>query len=758
MSNIERREFLKLIGAGSVGVGAGFALGEANKSPVEFLVPYPIPPEEFSPGIATLYNSVCTMCQAGCGITVRTREGRAKKIEGNPLHPVNQGRLCALGQAGLQALYNPDRITAPLLQIGDRGSDAFVETTWGEGIARLTNQLGQLDDRSGVVLLSEGVNGHLAGLFELLMTELGSDRLLHYDFEYPEALHAANERLFGEQQLPYYDLENSTYLLSFGADFLGNWLSPVHYGLGFGKSRQDGAQRGHYVQIEPRMSLSGAAADEWLPAAPGTEGILALGIARELVAKKYSGADKAAWARALESYTLDYVAAATDVAADTVNRLAHEFMAADAALAIGGGAASGSSNGVDALIAVNALNYLVGNIGKSGGVVFNPPRAFGATSKTQRAGYQQMAELADSAMAGEIDVLIINSTNPVFTLPPTARFEEAMGKIPLIVSLSSFMDETTALADVVLPSHTYLESWGDHTPDPGVAFPVAAISQPVVAPLYNTRSTGDIMLSIAQQLGFSSALPWKDMETYLQDRWRSLYAKGAAGAESFESFWQSVLQSGVWGENSKRDSGPARLVTGAINKIAVAPPEHAGASDEFPFVLHPYPLNSIRDGRGANLPWLQELPDPMTSIVYGSWVEINPVTATELGVADGDVVSVESPGGTLTAPIFIYQAIRPDVIAIPIGQGHSEYGRYAKDRGVNPLQILAPQEEPVTGAVALTGTRVKLVPTGRRVELVKTGGVSRELGRGIVQTTGGSHENADHSAKLKSIPITVEPA
>jgi molybdopterin-containing oxidoreductase family iron-sulfur binding subunit len=177
-------------------------------------------------------------------------------------------------------------------------------------------------------------------------------------------------------------------------------------------------------------------------------------------------------------------------------------------------------------------------------------------------------------------------------------------------------------------------------------------------------------------------------------------------------------------------------------------------------MLHPYPSNVLRDGRGANLPWLQELPDPLTSIVYGSWVEVNPVTAKELGLADGDVVSVESPGGALEAPVFVYQAIRPDVIAIPIGQGHSAYGRYAKNRGVNPLQILAPQEEPVTGSLALGGTRVKLIPTGRRVELVKTGGVSRELGRGIVQTTsaagGDAHE--DHSARLKSIPITVEPS
>ncbi len=136
MSKVDRREFLKLVGAGGVGAGAGFMLAEANKHPVEHLIPYSVPPEEFSPGIATWYNSVCGMCPAGCGISVRTREGRAKKIEGNPSHPVNQGRLCALGQAGLQVLYNPDRLTGPLLQHGERGTDEFAQTSWDDAVPR----------------------------------------------------------------------------------------------------------------------------------------------------------------------------------------------------------------------------------------------------------------------------------------------------------------------------------------------------------------------------------------------------------------------------------------------------------------------------------------------------------------------------------------------------------------------------------------------------------------------------------------------
>lgn len=759
MPNIERRDFLKLIGAGGVGVGAGFALGEAVKRPIEYLVPYPVPPEEFSPGIATWYNSVCTMCSAGCGISVRTREGRAKKIEGNPSHPVNQGRLCALGQAGLQALYNPDRITTPLIRKGETGGGRFVQTTWEEGLDALAGKIGEADG-ANVALLSSGLRGHLGQLLEMFMQGVGSDRILFYDFEHPQTLDAAIEKFFGQDELPYYDIGNATYLLSFGADYLGNWLSPVHYGLGFGHGRQGTDHRNHCVQVEPRMSLSGAAADEWVPAKPGTEGILALGIAHRIVAEHYTGLDHSRWSRVLADYAPEAVAEATGIQAETITRLADEFAAADAALAIGGGAAAGASNAVDSLVAINALNHLADNVGKPGGIVFNPQNLLRTASKSNRAGLRELTQLAADAHAGNIEVLIVNGTNPAFSLPESAGIAAALAEIPTIVSLSSFMDETTALADIVLPSHTYLEAWGDDAPNPGVGLAVAAISQPVVAPLYNTRATGDIILDTGKRLGMAN-LVWEDTEAFLKDSWRRLYRVGGGGSESFDDFWRSVLQAGTWGATARGAGRPFSPARSVIDAMHVAGPEYAGGEDEYPFALHPYVSNNLRDGRGANLPWLQELPDQMTSIVYGSWVEVNPATAAELGVREGDIVSVESPAGAIEAPVYVYQAIRPDVIAIPIGQGHSDYGRYAKGRGVNPLQILAAQEEPVTGSLAVNATRVKLTKTGRHVEIVKTAGEGRELGRNIVQTTGDSHgdgHGGGHSAKLQSFPIKVESA
>ncbi len=758
MSKVDRREFLKLVGAGGVGAGAGFMLAESIKHPVEHLIPYPVPPEEFSPGIATWYNSVCGMCPAGCGITVRTREGRAKKIEGNAAHPVNQGRLCALGQAGLQALYNPDRLTTPMLQNGARGSDAFVQTTWEDGLSSVAERLAAARDGSNdIYFLSEGVRGHLAILFERFMDGLGSEHLLHYDFAHPHALYAANERLFGERQLPYYDIRNTRYLLSFGADYLNTWLSPVHHSLGFGHSRQgqDDA-RGRFVQIEAKMTISGAAADEWVPARPGSEGVLALGLAQRILASgAYTGDDAGDWNAALAAYTTASVAEQTGVPAETINRLADEFTRTEPALAIGGGAIDNYTNAVDTLVAVNALNYLVGNIGKPGGVVFNPDPVIGGSANERQANALAMQDLADKARQGAIDVLIISNTNPAFTLPHATGFKEALESIPLIVSLSAFMDETTTMADVILPSHTYLESWGDDMPQPGLGFSVGAISQPVVSPLYNTRATGDIILGLGGKLGMQETLPWDSMENCLRDGWQQIYERGAPEPGGFDTFWRDVLVSGVWGENVRRE-GTKTIDKSVIDSIAVAAPEFSGAGDQYPFYLHPYMSTAMYDGRGANLPWMQELPDPMTSIVYGSWVELNPATAKQLGLTDGDLVSISSEHGSLEAPVVIFPAIMPDVIAMPIGQGHDALGRYARNRGANPLQILAPMSAAGSGSLATHATRVSLAATGRRAAPVQTGGETRQLGRNIVQFTGREPAADGHSAKLNNIPVTVK--
>ncbi len=741
MSKISRRDLLQYIGVGGIGAVGGVLYGESVERNVELLVPQVVPPEDYSPGVATWYNTVCNQCSAGCGISVRIREGKAKKIEGNPVHPISQGRLCARGQAGLNVLYNPDRIRAPLTSAAQRGSGNFYPISWDEALTSIGSHIGRLkiDNKANRVhLLSGRVRGHLDALFAQFMELLGSEHYQQYDFTYPSALLAANRISFGIEQLPHYDIRNADLLLSFGADYLGTWISPVHHGLAYGHLRQGRqGQRGKTVQVEPRMSLSGANADEWIAARPGTEGLLALGLANALVSQGlYDGSDRPDWTNALQPYSPAIVAAATDVGEDKILKLAREFGESPAALAIAGGATTAGTRAVASAVAVNALNHLAGNLGQTGGIIFNSNQALSA-AQSKHAGMQQILDLIEAMEAGDVDVLLLHDSNPVFALPDATRFRQALDKVPLVVALSGFHDETTDLADIILPTSSYLESWGDDIPDPGVGFPVASISQPVVATLYDTLSAGDIMLSLARQVGgeLPIQMSWGSTEAFIKARWRDEYERHDAepGGAGFDEFWQASLEAGVRGQPGAA-SGDQITPSSAATISAIANPvsEFAGRETDYPLVLHPYLTATFLDGRGANLPWLQELPDPLTSVAYGSWAELNPATAEDLGIKEGDMLLVETPAGSVNVPALIFPAIRPGVVAMPIGQGHTSYGRYAKDRGVNPMHLVPMQIDDKAGDLAWAATRVKVSNTGERIRIVKTAGVSRTLGRQIL--------------------------
>ena len=742
MSKISRRDLLQYIGAGGIGAVGGVLYSESIERDVELIIPQVVPPEDYSPGIATWYNTVCNQCSAGCGISVRIREGKAKKIEGNPVHPVSQGRLCARGQSGLNVLYNPDRIREPLTNAGQRGTGNFYPISWDEVLTTIASRIGRLkieNNASRVRLLTGRVRGHLDELFAQFMGLLGSDHYQQYDFTYPSALKAANKISFGIDQLPYYDIKNADLLLSFGADYLGTWISPVHHSLAYGHMRQGRAgRRGKTVQIEPRMSLSGAAADEWVAARPGTEGLLALGIAHILVSDgHYNGSDRDQWSDVLQAYSPSAVSAETDISEGNIRQLAREFGTSKAALAIAGGATTAGTNAVASAVAVNALNHLAGNLGQPGGIIFNSDQAFSATPGTRQAGMQGILDLVEAMEAGEVDVLLVHDSNPIFSLPDGVGFRQALDKVPLIVALSSFRDETTEQADLILPTNTYLESWGDDVPDPGVGFPVASISQPVVTTLYDTLPVGDIILSLARQIGgeLPMAMPWRTMEEFVKERWREEYAMRESGGadQDFEAFWQAALEAGVWGQPGVM-TGDQIVPSSSSTIAAITNPasQFAGSETDYPLVLHPYLSASLLDGRGANLPWLQELPDPLTSVVYGSWAELNPATAEDLGIREGDVLEVETPAGSVRVPALIFPALRPGVVAMPIGQGHTSYGRYARNRGANPMDLVSMQIDDRSGDLAWAATRARVRNTGERLQIIKTDGITRTLGRQIL--------------------------
>jgi anaerobic selenocysteine-containing dehydrogenase len=590
-------------------------------------------------------------------------------------------------------------------------------------------------------VLTGSVRGHLHALIERLLGGVGATRYVQYEALAPEALYAANRVSFGTDVLPYYDVRNADLVVSFGADLLGTWISPVHHSLSYGHLRRgEGRSRGRLVQVEPRLSLTGANADQWLPARPGTEGLIALALARELVAReRYRADDRAAWEEALAAYAPAAIAERCDVPAERIAAVAEAFASSAHPLAVGG-AATGATNAGATLVAINALNYLAGNLGNEGGVLLNPPPPI-PDGHERRGGYQAARDLL-AAAAGK--TLVVRGANPVYSMPPASGVRAALRNVGLFVHVGSFMDETAVMADLILPEHSFLESWWDDVPEPGVGLPVASIAQPVVAPLYETLSFGDMLLALAAHAGGSAAqaLPWRDTEAYLKDAWSQIYDERRAALEQpdFESFWRAVLQAGVWGERRTDAATPAADADALRAGLAYHEPAFDGTAQERPFVLQPFATAAFHDGRGASQPWMQELPDPLTSVVYGSWIEINPRTARELGIEEGDVLELESSAGRIEAPALPYEGVRPDVLAVPIGQGHEHYGRYAKGRGANPFAMLAPVTDELSGSLAMGATRVSLRKTGDRVKIAKTDGVVRTLGRQIL----GPHDEHAH--------------
>jgi anaerobic selenocysteine-containing dehydrogenase len=715
---MDRRDFIKV----SAAAGATATLASCG-NPETQLIRF-IPEEPLFPGIASWKPSICLLCSAGCGLQVRVMEGEAevvrngqtgllkmglaKKLEGNPDHPVSQGKLCPRGQAAIQVTYHPDRIRQPMRRAGPRGIGPFQEISWDEAmsdvIARL-NSIAAAGDQKTVALLTRPLRGQREALVSLFLQRFGALAPTVFETFGDEVLREANRQSFGHAQLPTFDLARSRYVLSFGADFLGTWNSPVSHSVAYGEMRQGRpGVRAKFVQVEPRMSQTGANADEWLPVKPGTEGVLALGLAHVILKAKLrtpsdagrAGSPIPGWTAGLPAYAPEEVEKRTGVAAARIERLAHEFAENGPALAIVGGAPLAHTNGMFQALAVNALNALAGYVGREGGVLFTPQPD---TARTAQRGGQSVRDLATEILSGTstpVQMLFLNDANPIFATPPAWRVAEALGKVPYIVSFGSFLDETSMFADLILPDHSFLESWLDDVPESGARVSVVSVAAPVMRPLHQTRSMPDVLLEIGQRLQRPLPMPWKNFEEMLKNTFAAL-----------PDPWEKIQQQGgSWSEVPLRQA--AAVQNPGLPTDSQIDAQFDGSPTEFPFHFLPYASQAFLDGSLAHLPWLQEMPDAISTAMWSSWVEINPTTARDLGIAQGDVVEIKSNHGSLQAHALLSPGIAPDVVAMPVGQGHQTYTRYASGRGSNPLSILAGLTEPRTGAHAWAATRIRI--------------------------------------------------
>lgn len=796
MAKLSRRAFLRVTGAGA------FAATLSGLSARTRLLRALTPEQQ---AVAQKRQevwrpTVCQQCQAGCGLLVRVVDGRAVKMEGNPLHPINEGKICPKAQAGLQVLYDPDRIKGPMRRVGERGDGRWESISWEEGIDEVVSRLGALRDEGqphSVVLLTGRVLGQMDGLLTRFCDAYGTPNRISHDSICSSTTEIGHWLTQGQRSFLAYDWEKTNYLLSFGVSFLESWRPTVRNAKAYGFMRRGRAQgRLRMIQVDTRFSITAAKADEWVPIQPGTDGALALGIAyviinedlfdQDFVREHTFGFDD--WTDesgvrhmgfktlVLRDYVPSQVESITGVPVETIARLGREFATTRPAAAIGDRGISMWSNGLFNQMAVHALNALVGSIDGPGGVLtqrnprFLPWPALApdrvaekgrSQARVDHAGtrryplaydvYQQLPDSVTNEDPYPVNALLLYYTNPLFSSPQLQRAHEAFEKVPFIVSFSPFFDESSARSDLILPDHTYLERLQDVEPPPGLGHPVVGLAQPAVAPLFDTWHTGDVILEIARGLGepVSQSFPWRSFAEVVQYRisglWRS--EQGDITATEFEFFWDEFARRGVWSDESYRlgnwgrvlatpsgkfeffsqtlRDGLAEVADGDLEELLgelgvqatgdevylphYEPPATEGASEEYPFFLNTYKLMAHAEGRGSNLPDLQEILGLHVKRKWDSWVEINPGVARALGIANHDWVWVESPSGDkLKVRAVLYAGARPDVVCIPFELGHRAYGRWARDRGVNPNWLIANQTARLTGALAPFATRVKI--------------------------------------------------
>ncbi len=703
MPEFDRRDFLKL-----VGVGAGASVATACSENVEHLIPYVVQPEVITPGIPNYWASTCQECSAGCGLHVKTREGRPIKLEGNPDHPINQGALCGRGQAGLGRTYHPDRFRGPLAR---NAQGELAPVAWDAAIADLAAKLKAAG--AGTFILGGDPGTTAAAELDRWVSAVGAGGRVVYDPFAPEALREASSVVFGVESEPLFDLSGADFVLSFGNDFLETGSSPTEHARQLTAARDVSTKPGggaRFVYVGARLSMTAANADEWLPAKPGTEGILALALARVAIANGAAGAASAgALGGLLDSFDLQSAATRTGVDASAIERVGKALAHAQAPVALPPGVAFTSRRAAAIASAVLVLNQVTGAVGKT---VLVPPAP---GNGTPRASYREVLALIDSMKGGKVQVLLIHGADPLYSLSPSTGFAEALAKVPFVVSFASMPDETSTRAHLILPNHTPMESWGDASPRAGVR----SIVQPTFRPLYETRALVDTFLDVGRAVGddVKAKLPEGDFRQILQQAY--------AGSD-----WRAILAKG--GVFEPAHAAANLSLSSAVAKLEVAEPLLEG-DGEWALVAYPSPL--LHDGRGANLSWLQEVPDPVTKIAWQSWIEVSHATAEKIGAEVGDVVAVETPFGRFEAPILPRGALRDDVVAVAIGQGHTVGSYASKDgkttpgeaRGVNVIAAL-PAATDESGGRAWFSTKAKLTRTGRseRIAFLQTTDNQRE--------------------------------
>ena len=643
-----RRDFLKLFGY-SV---AGASVLASCEKPVQKAIPYLIKPETITPGKANYYASTFFDGDIYSSILVKVRDGRPIKIEGNELSPLTQGSSSAIVQASVLELYDENRIKSPHTN--------GAETDWDSIDKAITNKLKEINARNGkIVLLSSSIisPSTLAAINELKATYPAVKHVM-YDSVSAHGILEANSLSFGKRIIPNYDFGKAKYIVSFNADFLGNWLTPTEFSKGYSAARKlsnGEASISKHVHFETGMSLSGSNADERIPIKQVEEKPLISALYRKLKNTGNSGLE----------HNTELDKALNDVAEGLLANKGHSIVVS-------------GSNDIETQIITNAINDLLQN--------YNHTISFDSAILTKQGNDNELNELVSNIQGGNVDALLCFNANPVYDLAFQESFADDIKKLPLSVSFSSVWDETASATKYVCPDNHFLESWNDANPQPGIY----SLAQPTIQKLFDTRQ--------AQE----SLLLWsgKDVNYYdfLKKQWNENYYSSGTKYANFTDFWNHCLQDGVFNNSKLNGVGDTTFnfdINSVLDKSEIA---------DTGLELHFYENSTIGSGKHTNNPWLQETPDAVSKVCWDNYAAVSPKFAEDNSLKTGDVILLNKK---VEAPILIQPGQTYGSISLAVGYGRTVTGIAGKDVGVNAFKLLEFKDKVRNNPIAVSFEKIE---------------------------------------------------
>lgn len=671
---MDRRDFLKKAGLGTL---AGIITAGCKRIPVEKVIPYIIKPEEITPGVPLWYASTFFDGREYCSVLVKTREGRPIKIEGNELSKVTFGGTSARVQASIFELYDSDRLKYPMIN--------RRKATWDEIDEQVKFKLEQIKlERGKICILSPTIISPSTRkiISEFIKSYPGTKHII-YDTISSSPILMANKRCFGRAVIPDYKFEKAKIIVSFGADFLGTWISPIEYASRYVTTRKPGRGMSRHIQFESYMSLTGSNADIRIPIKPSEEGLLVLSLYNKL-------------ARLAGKHRYKDVRLKNDLISKIANEL---WKNRGRALVISG------SDDIDVQIMINAINLLLDSYGNT--IDLNK------FSQLRQGIDSEIYQLVEDMNDGRVDALILYNVNPVYDFPYPESFISGLKKVKLTISFSLYLDETSSLVEYVCPDNHYLESWNDAEPKKEHF----SLTQPVIQPLFNTRQAQESLLIWMDN--------YTDYYTYIKEYWRENIFPLQRRYKNFERFWNKCLHDGIFKIERKKGKQPRfnYNISESVKSIF----KKFKSSNEVELIL--YEDIKIGDGRYANNPWLQELPDPISKVCWDNYAAISPEFARRNGLKQGDVILISSDKYSAKLPVLIQPGQPDNTIAIALGYGREKAGRIGNGIGKNVYPFAFYDGENLKYRI----TGIKFKKTNEKYQLAQTQSHHKLEGRSILK-------------------------